>query len=58
MIDKKESFNFKRYTYTPRGIYKAQLFKEYSKEINVTPRESILVKAQALLGIVAPSLLP
>lgn len=28
IIDKEESYNFRPYTYTPRGISKAQLFQE------------------------------
>lgn len=56
--EEEELYNFRPYTYVLVRVSKVQLFEGESKEINLTPRESIPVKAPALLGIVGPTLLP
>lgn len=42
----------------PRRIHKVQLFEEDSVDISLVPYETVLVKAQPLLDVAAPSLLP
>lgn len=39
------------YSYTPRGITRAQLLREENKEINLVPLEAYLLKAQTVLAI-------
>lgn len=46
------------YIYAPQRIHNAQLFDEDNREISLTPRETIPVKSQALLEILAPTILP
>lgn len=57
VIDKEDSFNFNHYTYTPQEILKAQHLEEDSRAISLMPQETVHVKFQTLLGILAPSLL-
>lgn len=57
VIDKEGGYNFRPYTYTLWGIHKVQLFEKDSKKISLVLHEAIPMKAQALLGIVAPSML-
>lgn len=53
-----KSYNFRLYTYTPRGVHKIQLYDEHSSEVSLMPQEAVPVKAQTLLGTIAPTLLP
>lgn len=58
MIDKEESFCFKQNSYMPRKFPQPHLFGELNKEINLLPRETCHPKAQTLLEIVGPNVLP
>lgn len=58
IIDEEKSYSFRHYAYTPRGLSTIQLLEEDSKEINLSCWETIPVMAHALLGTVAPTLLP
>lgn len=52
--DKEGAFCFYQYSYTSKGVTKAQLFEEHGREISLVPRESCLVKTHTLVAIVAP----
>lgn len=56
VIDSEENFNFSPYVYVPIGIHRIQLFEEASPSLlsrSLTP-----IKAQFLLGVIAPASLP
>lgn len=55
VIDKEEAFCFSPYSYTPKGIMKAQLFGELNEEVILVPQEARSPKVETLLVFVVPT---
>lgn len=57
VIDRDETFYFRPYVYTAKGITRAQLFEEQNEKTNLVPWESCPPKPQSLLTIITPTIL-